>query len=121
MPLLDSNLLIYAIQPEHQRLRELLFAEPHGISEITRLEVLGYHKLEPDDREDLEVLIGMLELHPVSRAVIDRAIALRQQQKMSLGDAIIAATALIQDQPLITRNLKDFAHLPTLKLLDPLA
>ena len=79
MAILDSNLLIYAILPEHQHLRTLLFAEPHGISEITRLEVLGYHKLESEDREDLEVLIQMLENHPVNRTVIDQAVELRQR------------------------------------------
>lgn len=40
---------------------------------------------------------------------------------MSLGDAIIAATALVHDLTLVTRNLDDFRWIAGLRLLDPLA
>lgn len=40
---------------------------------------------------------------------------------MSLGDALIAATALVYRRKLITRNMADFAWIAGLALLDPYA
>jgi predicted nucleic acid-binding protein len=39
---------------------------------------------------------------------------------MSLGDAIIAATALENDCVLWTANIEDFAHIDGLRLRNPL-
>lgn len=56
---------------------------------------------------------------PVSSHVIDRAIQLRRQVKLKVPDAIIAATALVQNAALITRNTADFKHVSVLTVLDP--
>lgn len=40
---------------------------------------------------------------------------------MSLGDAIIAATAKVYKLPLATANTKDFIHLEDITLINPLA
>ena len=47
------------------------------------------------------------------------AIALRRTYRLKLPDAIIAATALHLEVPLITRNVKDFKNIPVLKLINP--
>jgi predicted nucleic acid-binding protein len=43
------------------------------------------------------------------------------KRRLKLGDAIIAATALTHRMPLVTRNTDDFAGIPGLRLIDPLA
>ncbi len=48
-----------------------------------------------------------------------RAITLRQQRKMGLGDSIIAATALVHGLALVTRNVDDFKHVAGLALINP--
>ena len=53
--------------------------------------------------------------------MIERAIKLHQQKNMKLGDAIIAATALEYDIPLVTRNESDFKHIAGLDLRNPFA
>ncbi len=60
-------------------------------------------------------------MHPLDTAVIERAIALRQENKIGLADAIIAATALVHDLPLVTRNEEDFKHITTLRVVNPFA
>lgn len=49
------------------------------------------------------------------------ATTLRQRRKMSLGDAIIAATAIEKNLALVTHNVKDFRWIAGLHLIDPLA
>lgn len=119
--LLDSNLFIYAILPNYSCLRQWCLQQALHASEITRLEVLGYHKLNELDKRDLTQMFTLTILYPVTSVIINSAIQLRQQRKMSLGDAIIAATALEYHQTLATRNVDDFAWVGGLKVINPLA
>lgn len=48
------------------------------------------------------------------------AIESRRQRKMSLGDALIAATALEHRLILATRNVKDFEWITGLKIVNPI-
>jgi predicted nucleic acid-binding protein len=50
----------------------------------------------------------------------EQAITLRQQRKMSLGDSLIAATALAYEIPLATRTVKDFDWISGLTLINPI-
>jgi len=50
MKLLDSNILIYAPQPTYVHLLPLLVDSACYVSEITRLEVLGFHGLTPNEK-----------------------------------------------------------------------
>jgi predicted nucleic acid-binding protein len=49
--------------------------------------------------------------------VIDKTIQIRREHKIKLPDAIIAATALVYDFTLITRNTADFADI--CKIINP--
>ena len=51
--------------------------------------------------------------------VVERTIELRKLYKIKLPDAIIAATAIVHDFTLISRNDKDFARITELKYLNP--
>jgi predicted nucleic acid-binding protein len=57
--------------------------------------------------------------YPLDDDVIERTVKLRQQEKMKLGDAIIAATALEFGLPLVTRNVDDFKHMVGLRVINP--
>jgi hypothetical protein len=119
--LLDSNVIIYAVRPQYQSLRNFIIQNLPAYSGISYVETLGFHGISNSDLQDLTALLSQLRLLEVDRPVLDRAVRLRQQRRMSLGDAIIAATALVHQLTLVTRNTADFRWINGLALLDPLA
>jgi toxin FitB len=90
--LLDSNIIIYAAQPEYATLRAFIAQHAPAVSAISYLEVLDYHRLTEQERQHFEAFFAAATMHPLSLAVVEQAIRLRQERKMSLGDALIAAT-----------------------------
>ena len=56
---------------------------------------------------------------PLSEVVVGQAVKLRQIRKMSLGDALVAATTLVHGRMLVTRNTKDFEWVAGLRLHNP--
>ena len=119
--LLDSNIVIYALIPEHAALRNYLKDLEIHVIQVTRVEVLGFSGLTHDQFLAYETLMADMTHHEVSRGVIDAAVRLRRQRKMSLGDALIAATALERGLTLITRNARDFQWIPELSIVNPFA
>ena len=119
--LLDSNIVIYALLPEHASLRRLIAEHAPSVSAVSYVEVLGYHGLTPGDRAGLEKFFAAARVLPLGNGVLLRATRLRQSRKMSLGDALIAGTALEFGLTLVTRNTRDYRWIDGLELLDPLA
>ena len=119
--LLDSNIIIYAAQAEHAPLRKFIADHAPAASVISFIEVLGYHRLHEEERQFLERFFRATEVLPVSDAVVQWAVRLRQRRRMTLGDAIVAATAVEHGRILVTHNTDDFRWINEIKLLDPLA
>lgn len=118
--LLDSNIIIYAARPENVALRQFMETHSLAVSDISYIEVLGYHRLSEDDRHILESFFQIAERLPLSETVVQWAIRLRQRRKMSLGDSIVAATAIAYERTLVTHNTNDFRWIEEIGLVDPL-
>lgn len=119
--LIDSNIIIYAANASGDQCRDFIRLHAPAVSVITQIEVFGYHKLDNIDKLLLEQIFQILPLIPLTPPITQEAIRLRQTRKMTLGDAIIGATALVLGIPLATHNIKDFTWINGLKLIDPLA
>ena len=119
MILIDSNIIIYAAKSENEFIHNLFINENLAVSIITKIEVLGYHSLKASDKNLLMKLFNTLEILPLSDGCVNKAIALREKQNLSLGDAIIAATAIENELKLVTRNTKDFEKIKSIKLINP--
>ncbi len=117
--LLDSNIIIYAAIPAHRFLREIIRRKSPLVPAVAKVEVLGYHSLDATSKRYFERFFSVVELLPISPSIIDQATLLRQQKKMSLGDALIAAIALENNLTLLSRNKTDFQHIGSLKVIDP--
>ncbi len=118
--LLDSNIIIYAAQPQYDNLRQLISDHVPAVSVISYIEVLGYHELSEVEKRLLEQFFAAAEVIPLDGASADKAVELRQLRRMSLGDSIVAATAMVHGLTLLTHNTKDFQWISDLLLLDPL-
>lgn len=120
--LCDSNILIYAAEPDDICCASYVQRNDAAIAVVSRVEVLGFpgfdHLSETCRSRLQEIVASMVELE-MNEAVIQRAIALRRQRKISLADAIIAATALVHELPLVTRNVEDFKHISGLEIINP--
>ena len=119
--LLDSNLIIYASRPQHAALRTFIAREVPSVSAISKIETLGYPDLTEAETQFLEAFFEAAEALPVSQSAITEAIQLRQERRMSLGDALIGGTALSHDLRLATHNTEDFDWIEELEIIDPLA
>lgn len=120
----DSNIVIYAAEPGDTLCSPFLEGSKAMIASVTRIEVLGFPRfaaLSGDRQNRLQTLVNSTGEAPLDDEIIERAILLRQEKKMGLGDAIIAATALEYDLPLVTRNEDDFKHIAGLKIINPFA
>lgn len=120
---LDTNVWIdaHAGQPDAGR----VFAQARatagswlGYSAISRVEALGYSGLTAGDDKELRALLGEFEELPILPAIIEEAIRLRRLHRMKTPDAIIAATALLEQAELVTRNTADFKKVAGLTVLD---
>jgi predicted nucleic acid-binding protein len=118
--LLDSNVIIYSAQPAHAPLRAFIAVNSPSVSAVSYVEVLGFHRLTQQERVAFEQFFAAATILPIDQHVVDRAVVLRQQRRMSLGDSLIAATALVHDLTLVTHNIDDFRWITDLRVYDPL-
>ncbi|WP_375418480.1 type II toxin-antitoxin system VapC family toxin [uncultured Hymenobacter sp.] len=120
--ILDSNTLIYASQPEARfaDCRHWIEQDGVAISAISRVEVLGFHGLTQADAEFLATALRFIPQLPVSDAVLDQAVKIRQQFRLKTPDAIVAATALEHGLNLVTAD-QGFRRVAGLIVIDPLA
>jgi predicted nucleic acid-binding protein len=89
-----------------------------NVSVITKIEVLGFnapaehYQLLTDFMNDATII-------ELTNKVVDTTIEIRKNYKTKLPDAIIAATALVYDLTIISRNVSDFKNIQNLKVINP--
>jgi predicted nucleic acid-binding protein len=104
--LLDTNYILGLLKSQPAVLEELALRKI-GISEcaysaITRIELLGFQEISREEESLIRQKLERLTYLPLSRAIEDVTINLRQTRKIKLPDAVIAATALCAGIELLT-------------------
>lgn len=122
--LIDSNVIIdYSASPSRLPQKssdfvEQLFNDNFLISVAVKIEVLGFDDV-PNKLLAMEDFINSAVLLPLDEEVTMQTILLRRKyKKLKLGDAIIAATAIVHNLTLISHNVKDFVNIKGFRILD---
>ena len=126
--LIDSNIAIYLLNGSLNE-NALTFIEPiindaYSLSVITKIELLGFTFSDANKLSETQYFIDDSTLLALTDEIVTKTIELRQTFKIkpnrrTVPDAIIAATAIVFDLTLISRNDKDFKSLTNLKYLNP--
>ena len=100
-------------------LERLFDSSGYAISVVTRMELYASPSISTAEELALDTFTQASLILPLDEPVIAQTIALRRQYRRKLPDAIIAATALVHDLTLVTRNVADFKAITGLRVLDP--
>jgi toxin FitB len=122
--LLDTNILIYhlkgdILEREIEKIEGIL-KRSFIISVITKIEFLGWRKHTADGFLKAQEFLRHAAIIPVDNELADLAIELRRNSNIKLADALIAATALLNDLVLVTGNEDDFKEIGELEIYNPL-
>jgi toxin FitB len=121
--LIDTNILIYfvnrLIPPDELNQVKEIIKTSFNISIMTRIELLGWNKLEKSNIDSLKKLLSKSTVIKLTNEIEEKTILLKQQYKLKTPDAIIAATALTNNLTLLTRNVKDYCKIDGLILYNP--
>ncbi|WP_158557087.1 type II toxin-antitoxin system VapC family toxin [Mucilaginibacter conchicola] len=114
----DTNVLIYL--SNYTLSLEKTLSKPASISIITKIEALGFAFKNVEEHQLIVELCNELKIVPLSDAIVEATIDIRRGNRIKLPDAVIYATALVQNQPLLTNNIADFKPLGNqVELIDP--
>ena len=83
------------------------------------MELFGYPDLSKEEEKALEAILGEFSEVAVTSDVIHEAIKLRRATKIRVPDALIAASAVVTESVLVSRNVKDFELVRHLKFENP--
>jgi predicted nucleic acid-binding protein len=124
MYLLDTNILIYHLNKSIpvqsiEKIRQIL-KNHFNISIISKMELLGFRRHSPQSYKKSESFLENAVIIGLDDEIVDTVIQLRRNKSIKLPDAIIAATAKVNQWTLVTRNENDFSGIE-LTILNPFA
>lgn len=121
--LIDTDFLIDAgrgIAQAIECLDEIRANSALAISVVTQLKLMVGCRNKTELRK-LDKFLKQVQVLRINEAISDKAVELLRQYRLSHGlliaDSLIAATALVMDVPLKSKNQSDFKAIAGLKLL----
>lgn len=118
---LDTNILIAYLDGEQFVVDFILEQKETGralfIPSVVAAELLSLPKITDAQLQRLRGFVASFIVVPFDTALIEAAAALRRRYGIALPDAIVAATALVRQTPLITRD-HGFRKIKELSFID---
>lgn len=120
----DTNTAVYYLQQQfppgaEKFIDDLLKEDQPVISAITEIELMCWKTIAEKDLELLKNFINDALVIELEQPIKLKTADIRKAHRIKLPDAIIAATALIYDLILLSRNLADFGGISGLKIINP--
>lgn len=100
---LDTNAVLYLLGG---RLAEDLPEGEYCVSVITEMELLSYPPLDASDSVKIRDFLADVQVVPLTDEIKQLAIELRRKHGLRLPDAIVTATAMHLEAPLVTNDAK---------------
>lgn len=120
--LIDSNAVIdyldNKLTEKGMAFMNFIIDEVPNVSVITKIEVLRF-EASPAIYRILTNFMNVSMIYNLNENIVNTTIKLCKQYRIKLPDAIIAATSIVNDFTLITRNAKDFDRIVSLKTHNP--
>ena len=113
--LLDTNVLIYIMQG-NPNVRYFAQLDTFIISVIAEMELLGKYKINPVEKNIVSEMLKDCYILDLDVFIKQKAIEIRQQHKVKLPDAIVAATAIQKGLSLVTAD-KEFQKIIDLDII----
>ncbi len=107
--LLDTNVALYLLRGDRSA-ADALDGQEVFISFITRMELLSKPGMTKAEVKRVEAFLNEWPMVDMDRGIMDQAIVLRREFRLKIPDAIIAATAIFLNVPLLTAD-SDFEKL----------
>jgi predicted nucleic acid-binding protein len=121
--ILDSNTSIYllngTLNEGNSKFIASIAGNPFMMSVISRIELLGWKAPNQTEATKIDMFVKAAVILPLDDEVIDQTINIRRSHKIKLPDAIIAATAMVHELTLVTRNISDFNSIDGLAVVNP--
>jgi predicted nucleic acid-binding protein len=121
--IIDTNIIIYyldnKIPKEQMPKMNRIFMESFNLSTISVIELLGWQKLNESDKAKMELFLSKANVHFVDISTQLKSIEIKQKRKIATPDTIIAATALLYEYTVVTRNVDDFSKIDGMKIYNP--
>lgn len=116
---IDTNILIYyaAADPKVVEFFNDHKYDTFYLPSIAVVEFLSYPLITPDAIEKFRNFAYQTLLLNLDFPVAELAATLRRNEKITLADAVIAASALFTNSALVTRNKRDFKKVRGLILM----
>ena len=110
----DTNIILYALKGLPQIQPYLIY--DFAVSDITIIECLGVKDIPNEVLQFRKEFLENIYNYPLTSAIKNIVIKLKQQYTLKIADAIIAATAIHYDKTLLTAD-KDFKRIKELSYL----
>ena len=119
---IDTNIIIAYLEGDALIIETLSQWQMEGkslfLSTVAETEILSFPGFSPEEHgATILFLEENFTSFPFDRALARIAAQIRQSTRIKFPDAAIAATALITNTPLVTRNVRDFQKIRGIRMV----
>ncbi len=102
--LLDTNVVLYLLSG-NSTIADTIDGAQIYVSVVTELELLGYKGITAKEQQKIKLFLNDCTIIDINDDIKKNTIAIKQKHQTKLPDAIIAATSLFTEIPLLTADV----------------